>query len=96
MITVKPLFTDDRNSQKLVMALLVQTCPGLCWVFEINTHVATVDVHSVRMDATIAKIEAVNATRDVRTARLEQKYSAIADVLKHMGDKLIDDRHKAR
>lgn len=90
---------DKTVNISVVLAIFVQGAIGVWWGSAINTRVSTVEAHSLQVDANIAKM-AADATSDrdrilasaaeanVRTARLEERYTAIDDVLKRLDDKM--------
>lgn len=92
------------------LAILIQTVAIAWWASGVSNRVANVETHSLQVDANLAKM-AADATSDrdrilaqaaeanVRTARLEERYAAIDDVLKRLDDKmdkLIDTQRPAR
>lgn len=79
---------DKKIPLALMLAILAQTGAGVWWASALNTRVTSVETHSIQVDTTLTKIAADSATADVRTARLEERYSAIEDTLKRLDDKM--------
>ena len=79
---------DKKIPLALICAIVAQTCAGVWWASALNTRISSVEIHGTVVDTTLTKITTDSATADVRTARLEERYSAIEDTLKRVDDKL--------